>query len=125
MRQLTLIPLFILLMLVPCFPQNAAVGTGSIRGDAFTKDNAGQTAALPGAEIVLQGPFSAQAITDSQGAYMFEGVPPGKYTLEASAPGLIATAEVEVKAGQTSLAPVELSLTAVTDSVTVTGTSSA
>jgi len=59
--------------------------------------------------------------SDQRGAYSFDSVPPGKYVLEASAPGLTAASEVEVAPGTASSAPLELTVVAVTSTVTVTG----
>jgi hypothetical protein len=53
------------------------------------------------ARVVLQGPVSKQTQSDARGAYRFDPIPPGKYRLQASAPGL----RVEVRAGGIDSAP--------------------
>ncbi len=131
MQRITLVVISVLLILFRCFPQDRAMTTGSISGDVFTKDAGGGPSVLPDARVVLHGPMiegpviQREAIketqSDARGAYTFDSVPPGKYTVEANAPGLIATLEVEVKSGETSAAPLELSIVAVTSTVTVTG----
>src|ERR1700720_2953857 len=103
MRRVTLITFFVSLALIRCFPQDTAVTTGSIHGDVFTKGQGGERSVLPGTRVVLKGPASQATQSDARGAYAFDSVPPGKYSVEASAPGLSATQEVEVKAGGTSV----------------------
>jgi len=119
MRRIVIVCFSVLLSIFRCFPQDAAVMTGSIRGDVFTKDEGGDQSVLAGVRIVLQGPVSKETQSDAQGAYAFDSVPPGAYTIEATAPGLNATSQVEVKAGGTSAAPLVLGMAAVTSSVTV------
>ena len=126
MRRLTLVIFSVLLSLVRCFPQDTAAGMGSIHGEVFTKDEAGGQSVFPDAIVELHSLVSPelaiqQTRSDAHGTYAFASVPPGKYTLAASAPGLTATIEAEVKAGGISVAPIELGLAAVTSTLNVTG----
>lgn len=125
MRKITFITFSVLLIVIRCFPQHAMVATGSIRGDVFTKDEGGGHSVLPGTRVELRGPVVEETQSDAQGAYVFDAVPPGNYSLKASATGLSATLEVEVRAGGTSVAPLELGIVAVTSAVTVTANDAA
>jgi hypothetical protein len=98
---------------------------GSIAGEVFNTSADGQRAVVPGALISLRGPVERQAESDASGQYRFELLPPGRYTAEATAPGLSGTVTVDVAAEQTAAAPIALELTTVTSSVTVTATDSA
>jgi len=98
---------------------------GSIAGEVFNTSADGQRAVVPGALISLRGPAERQAESDASGQYRFELLPPGRYTAEATAPGLSGTVTVDVAAEQTAAAPIALELTTVTSSVTVTATDSA
>jgi hypothetical protein len=111
----------ILLFVLPAFAQNRSIASGSIRGDVFTKGTNGEPAVLPHARIVLRGPLNKEALSDAKGAFAVDGLPPGVYDIEASAPGLNAALAVEVKPGTTSVVPIDLSVATVTSSVTVTG----
>ncbi len=119
MRRISLIVLSTLVLLVPCFPQDRPATSGSIRGNAFTTTQNGEPAVLPGARIVLHGLIKKETESDAQGAFAIDGLPPGMYDIEASAPGLNAVLAVEVKPGEASFLPIELTLAAVESSVTV------
>ena len=120
MRRALLIALSILVLLVRCFPQNGSVAPGSIHGSVFTKAENGEPAVLPNVHIVLHGPINKEAQSDGQGAFAVEGLPPGMYDIEASAPGLIAALGVEVKPGTASVVPIDLNVAVMASSVTVT-----
>ncbi len=92
---------------------------GSIAGEVFNVSEDGQKAVVPGAHINLRGPVERQAESDATGQYRFETLPPGRYTAEATAPGLAGTLSVDVVAGETATGAIPLALTAVTTSVTV------
>jgi hypothetical protein len=110
MRRVTLVIFFAFFALVSpvrCFPQDAAITMGSIRGEVFTRDEAGGQAVFPDALVALHGLVVPGAViqqtrSDARGAYAFDAVPPGKYSVEASAPGLTAALEVDVDAGNQS-----------------------
>jgi TonB dependent receptor/Carboxypeptidase regulatory-like domain len=126
MRKTALIAFSILLILFRCVSQETPVTMGSIRGDVFTKDKAGERSVLPGTHVALHGAVEHGAVekktqSDQRGAYSFDSVPPGTYILEATAPGLNATLEIEVSPGAIAAAPLELNVVAVNSTVTVTG----
>jgi len=118
-RRILLIVLSTLVLLFRCFPQDRSATSGSIRGDVFTTTQNGEPAVLPGARIVLHGLINKETESDAQGAFAIEGLPPGMYDIEASAPGLNAVLAVEVKPGEASFLPIELTMAAVESSVTV------
>src|SRR5713101_6510808 len=122
MRKTALIASFVLLIVFRCFPQDATETMGSIRGEVFTESEAGERSVLPATHVAVHGAVEKETQSDQRGAYSFDSVPPGKYLLEASAPGLSSTLEIEVRPGATAAAPLELSVVAVTSTVTVTGT---
>ena len=43
---------------------------------------------VPGAQVAVAGPAKRTTVTNSQGEYRFPGLPPGRYTLTATAPQL-------------------------------------
>ncbi len=86
MRTMSLIVLSTLVLLVRCFPQDRPATSGSIRGNVFTTTQNGEPAVLPGARIVLHGLINKETESDAQGAFAIDGLPPGMYDIEASAP---------------------------------------
>ena len=120
MRESVAYVVSILLFVLPAFAQNGSIASGSIRGDVFTKGTNGEPAVLPGVLIVLHGPITKETESDAKGAFAVDGLPPGLYDIEASAPGLNAALAVEVKPGTASVVPIDLSVATVTSSVTVT-----
>jgi hypothetical protein len=119
MRRICLIVFSTLLLLVRCFPQGDPAMPGSIRGDVVTKTQSGEPAALPEARIVVHGPINKETQSDARGAFALDGLPPGMYNVEASAPGLNTKFAVEVKPGTASVVPIELGMAAVVSTVTV------
>jgi hypothetical protein len=120
MRRIALITFSVLLPLICCFSQDAAVTSGSIRGDVFTQNEGREPLVLPGARVALRGPVTKETQSDEKGDYAFDAVPAGTYTVEAQAPGLGAELTIEVKADETTIARLELQLDAVKSTVTVT-----
>lgn len=124
-RALGGLALFLTLVLGPLgssFAARAQEITGSIQGEV--KDQAG--AVIPNATVTAS---SAQrnftATTDHQGAYRFNSLEPGVYTVRATAAGF-SDAKVDnitVELGKTLNVTVELKAAGATESVTVTGTS--
>ena len=97
---------------------------GSIAGEVFTMGADGQRAMVPGAHVSASAArWQREMESDAIGRYRFELVPPGRYTAEATAPGLSGDGDSGVAAGETAAAAIQLDLTAVTNSVTVTGPS--
>jgi len=78
----------------------------------------------PGVHVSLRGPVARETESDASGRYRFELVAPGRYRVEATTPGLSGIGTVEVAGGETVAAPIQLGLTTVTSSVTVTGAGS-
>ena len=107
-----------------CFAQDPKPAPGSIAGEVFNIGADGQRAVVPGAHINLSGPVERQTESDATGQYRFDLLPPGRYTVEAAAPGLAGKLPVDVAAGETAAAAIPLELTTVTNSVTVTAADS-
>src|SRR5215475_966035 len=104
------------------FAESGSPALGSIRGDIFTKGVNGEPAVLPGAHIVLRGPITKETVSDAQGAFAVDGLPPGSYHIEANAPGLVATVPVEVTSVPSFRVAIEMNVATVTDTVNVTAT---
>jgi hypothetical protein len=62
--------------------------------------------------------------SDAEGSYRFELLPPGRYTVDATAPGLRGEVTLEVTSKETATAAIRVELTTVTSSVDVTATDS-
>jgi Carboxypeptidase regulatory-like domain len=81
---------------------HAPAGTGSISGNV--SDHQGSP--LAGAQVTLTNVGTKEATngsTDGTGAYSFEGLKPGHYTIVFESKGLVAkTQAIEVKAGKKS-----------------------
>lgn len=120
MRRLVLIAFSLLAPALHSAPQEAVATAGSIRGDVFTRTDGGEKSALAGVRIALHGPADRETQSDAEGRYVFDSVPAGRYTLQASPQGLHGDAVVEVKAGALAEAPLALTLTTVRSAVTVT-----
>jgi hypothetical protein len=120
----TLIGISLATLLLPGFgfAQGNSPAFGSIRGDVFTKGTNGEPAVLPGVRIVLHGPITKEAESDTQGAFAIDGLPPGTYQIKANAPGLSGGLAVEVTAGTSSTVPLEMNVTMVSNTVNVTAT---
>ncbi len=89
------------LMLVPfllgtgAFAQTTGVLTGSVVEEGTERP-------MPGVDVTVAGTRS-HAPTDEGGRFVFGALPPGAYTVQALAPGyLVATARVEIHAGDTT-----------------------
>jgi hypothetical protein len=115
---------YVLVTCACCFAQEAEVLPGAIDGEVFTGSVDGQRTMVPGAHVTLRGPIAREMAADAYGRYRFEREPAGRYTVEASAPGLSGTVTVDVAAGATTAAAIQLKLDAVTSAVTVTGAES-
>jgi outer membrane receptor for ferrienterochelin and colicin len=122
MREWIAYVVSILLFVPPAFAQSGSTGSGSIRGDVFTKGTNGEPAVLPGVLIVLHGPITKETESDAKGAFAVDSLPPGTYQIEANAPGLYAALATEVSASTSSTVTIEMSVAAVKDTVNVTAT---
>ncbi|HEX3108587.1 MAG TPA: TonB-dependent receptor, partial [Thermoanaerobaculia bacterium] len=102
----------------------AQLTTGNLTGTVTTGG-----APLPGVTVslaasTLQG--TRTAVTDSNGAYNFQGLPPGDYTVTFTLEGLqTATRSVKVGVSSTSRADADMKVSALSESITVTATSPA
>jgi len=95
--------LFLTLLLVPCLA--LAQGQGTVRG---TVTDAQTSETIPGVNVALEGTQQGAA-TSSDGTYQISGVEPGSYTLVASFVGYDRqTREIQVRAGETTVANVEM-----------------
>ena len=113
MRALTGIVLVIPLFVGLGFAQGSAT-PGSIRHNAFTTGTYGEPAVLPPARIVLHGPVNKEPQSDAKGAFVIDSLPPRRYDIEASAPGLSAVLTVHVSAGPFSIVQIEMNVAVVT-----------
>ncbi len=102
--------------------QNAPQATGSVQGVVTTIDPDGGRSVLPGAKISLDGPKHIDAEADAEGKFTISVVAPGSYGITAKAPGMTATQNLVVAAGNISEVALEVKVEAVNESITVTGT---
>jgi carboxypeptidase family protein len=112
-----LIVMYLLFPLRACGQSSARPGT--IEGTVFVMDS-GKPSLLPGAKVVLRGSTTRETEADAEGRYSFSAVDAGVYTIDASFPGMNAEQAVTVGPGAHLNVGVELKLTAVATSVTVT-----
>src|SRR5689334_5438762 len=91
------------LSLVALAATNALAQAGSLRG--HVTDPNGATVA--GARVGVHGPSGLvrTTTTDADGAYSFSNLPPGDYTVEASAPSLVLpqSAKITLRSGSQTL----------------------
>jgi hypothetical protein len=85
------------------FSQALFAQTATLRGQVTDESGA----VIPGAKVTLNGRSGAakSTVTDNNGSYAFAGVPPGDYTVQASAPELTQAqpGKVTLRAGSQSL----------------------
>jgi len=104
---------------------SAQTATGGIRG--FAKDDTGGV--LAGVTVEASSPArigaAAVEVTDAQGLYGFENLPPGEYTVVYSLQGFTSVRRqgLRVEVGRTIQVDVELKVGNVEQSITVTGES--
>jgi hypothetical protein len=121
MRTATKCLAFVVLLLLPgpLFAQASVTGT--------VRDASG--AVLPG--VMVEAASSAliektrSAVTDGTGQYRIIDLPPGTYTLTFTLPGFatVKREAVELSGAQTATIPIEMRVSALEESVTVTGES--
>ncbi len=102
---------------------NAQVLYGSVSGTVMDQSNA----MLPGAQVTITNDTTGlkrTATTDSGGAYRFLDLPEGTYTIDVSATGFkpLKKTNVSVVIGQVNEEDLQVSVGALTQQVTVTGT---
>ncbi len=99
--------------------------TGSINGSVLDPDGK----ALPKATVLVQGAqsgFSRQTISDGQGHFTVDGLPPGTYVVDASSEGFAdgRRTGLVVTAGQALSVSIQLSVGSVSQEVMVTASDS-
>src|SRR5438874_8425413 len=112
------------LLALSAIPASAQTGDGSLRG--YVRDQQGGV--LPGVTVTVKSldllaPVSA--VSDTAGYYRLNNLPPGQYTLTADLAGFAAYKRegILMRAGSTFSVDIEMTLSTVQESVTVTGES--
>ncbi len=100
--------------------QPAPTATGTLRGAVTHTAPDGQSYNVPGASLKLETPTrTPDAVTDGAGEYLLTNLPPGAYTLKATAQGFkTASRIVTVRAGKTSVENISLEVADATATVT-------
>ena len=122
MTRPILIALAIVLLTACSSAQTPDATNGTVRGDVYTVDAAGEHAVVPAAKISLDGPTHAEAQSDNEGRFVIGAVPPGSYTISAEAPSMTTQQGVTVTAGAVSEVALEMKIQTVAASTTVTAT---
>ena len=109
---------------VSAIPASAQTGDGSLRG--YVKDQ--QSGVLPGVTVTARSPellTPVVAVTDAAGYYRLNNLPPGTYTITAEIAGFAVYKRegILMRAGSTFSVDIEMTLSTVQESVTVTGES--
>lgn len=102
----------------------AQTGAGGLRG--FVKDDSG--AVLPGVTVTATSPELIQpsvVVTDETGLYRLNNLPPGNYVISAELAGFATTRRenILVRAGQTFTLDIQLGLSTLSETITVSGES--
>lgn len=102
----------------------AQTGAGGLRG--FVKDDSG--AVLPGVTVTATSPELIQptvVVTDETGLYRLNNLPPGTYVIAAELAGFATTRRenILVRAGQTFTLDIQLGLSTLSETITVSGES--
>jgi len=115
-RQCLGIAMMVVLSAVFAFGEQAR---GTLRG--VIKDELGAT--IVGATVIVTDPSGVEktAITNGEGAYVFNGLAPGKYLVRANAPGftLSEDSELDLTAGQRATLDLTLKVTIEEQKVTI------
>jgi hypothetical protein len=93
--------------------------TGTVHGTVYTSASSGEQFVVPGAHVKLSGPSSFEIQADGTGFYSLSDVPPGVYSVEATASRLIGSTVATIAAGETTETKVQLELESVKISVDV------
>jgi len=120
MQRLLAIALAFALLTELALSQSATQTGGSIEGVVFTLEQDHVRSIVPGVKLSLDGASHFEAQSDSEGKFTFGTVPAGPYTINAQAPGMVATQNVDVRLGSVSQLELEMKLQAVIESTTVT-----
>jgi hypothetical protein len=101
-------------------PASTDMKTGNVRGSIFVVDSDKVRSVMPGVQVRLEGPsLSMETVTDEQGNYSFTSVAPATYRIEVKASGFAGSKGVTVVPGAAVDIPIELTIEAVKESVTV------
>ena len=92
---------------------------GRLDGSVFVWDH-GHQSYTAGAKVLASGPVTIETETNTDGKYVFVGLPPGNYTIEANYSGLEAARTISVEGNQIVHVELQLRPPQVTSSVTVT-----
>ena len=103
---------------------SAQTGAGGLRG--FVKDESG--AVLPGVTVTATSPELIQptvVTTDETGLYRLNNLPPGNYVIAAELSGFATTRRenILVRAGQTFTLDIQMGLSTLSETITVSGES--
>ncbi len=115
----------ILLFLIPALTLIGQTDTGSIAGRVMDPSGAG----IPNATVSVRNAattFQRTALTDSQGFYQINLMPPGLYQVSADAPGFsrFVDHEVPIQVAQPTQLNIPLRVGSISDSVDVTASAS-
>ena len=72
-----------------------AAGTGKLEGTVFVMEQ-GHQICTSGAKVLASDPVNFEIATNADGRFVFVALPPGNYTVEASASGLEAIQTIAV-----------------------------
>lgn len=95
-------------------------GNGRIEGIVVVKDPGGNSSYVAAVKVSLSGPAALETTADEHGKFVFGGVVPGSYVIQASTTGFEAEELVIIEAGKTETIELELKPSEVKSSVTVT-----
>ena len=119
-NELRRIPVFRLILwsILPLLSSPFAIAQSStVKGQVFDQSGA----AVPHATVTLTDPLgkTTTSISSNEGSYLFSGIAPGKYTIQASAPDMAQEpVSVDLKPGIQTL-PLELRVKAAQQNLTV------
>src|SRR6266851_4010133 len=122
--QRCLVATIVALAIVSAARAAAQTGDGSLRG--YVKDQQG--GALPGVTVTARSESllaPVVAVTDSTGYYRLNNLPPGTYVITVELPGFSTHKRegVLMRAGLTFAIDIELTMGAVSETITVSGES--
>ncbi len=105
-------------------PVFAQTGDGNLRG--YVKDESG--AVLPGVSVTATSPellAPVASVSDGAGLYRLNNLPPGAYVITAELPGfaIVRREGILVRAGATFAIDIDMKLSTVQETITVTGES--
>jgi hypothetical protein len=93
--------------------------TGTVHG-VVTADAGGGRVVVPRIKVILNGPAHIEAASNDEGRFAVSAVPPGSYKVTAQIPGLSAAQDVVIAAGSVAEVALEMKVTLVAESTTVT-----